>query len=179
MAQSRVAGRYAKALLDLAKEKNSLDAVFNDMNLLRNTLSASSELSSIINNPVIGQSKKQGIFKALFEGKMNELSYGFLNLVIGKRREGDVDQIATKYVEQYNALNSVTDVTVTTAQPLTNEAETKLVEKLKSTSGLNKIHLTKQVDESIIGGYIVEFNNRILDNSIKSNLNQLKRRISQ
>lgn len=179
MAQSRVASRYAKALLDLANESNSLDHVFADMVLLRKTLATSSELSSLIKNPIFGQGKKQSVFKALFKDKVSDLSFGFFNLVIGKRREADINQIADSFIDSYYASKNITNVLVTTAVELDAETEQKIIEKIKSTSSLGEVRLEKKVDASIIGGYIVEFNNRILDNSVQSNLNSLKRRLSQ
>lgn len=178
MSQSRVAGRYAKALLDLAIEQNQLDAVFNDISSLDNALEASSELEALLNNPVIPQDKKKSIFSALFQDKMNEVSFGFLNLILGKRRENDLQAIVDSFVELYNNEKGITEVTLTTAIPLTAETEQKIIQKIQSTSSLDQIHLTKKVDPAIIGGYIVEFNNRILDNSIQTNLNSIKRRYS-
>lgn len=179
MAQSSVAIRYAKALLDLANEKGSLDQVFADMNLLKSALNNSSELSSLIKNPILGQSKKKDIFKALFKDKVSELSYGFFNLVIGKRREADVNQIADSFIDFYHKSKEITNVLVTTAVELDADTEQKIIEKIKSTASLKEVKLEKKVDPSIIGGYVVEFNNRILDNSVQSNLNSLKRRLSQ
>lgn len=176
MAQSRVAGRYAKALLDLAIENNQLDAVHEDILSLDAALKASSELESVLNNPVIPQEKKKNIFSALFEQNMNAISFGFLQLILGKRRENDLQSIVNSFVDQYNTEKGITDILVTTAVPLTAEMEQQIVQQIQSTSGIKQISLSKKVDPSIIGGYVVEFNNRILDHSVQTNLNSIKRR---
>ena len=178
MAQSRVAGRYAKALLDLAQENNSLDAVFADIQLLQNTLNASSELTSVIHNPVIPQAKKKAIFSSLFQEKMTKISYGFLDLVLQKRRETNFKEIANSFINQYNDEKNITTVQLTTAIPVEKAVEEKIIDKIKSTANLQTVQLEKRVDPSIIGGFIVEFNDRILDQSIQSNLNTIKRRYS-
>lgn len=178
MAQSRVASRYAKALLDLAKESNVLDRVYNDISLLQNTLVQSKELTSLMSNPVLPQAKKKSIFSAIFQDKMDKMSFGFFDLVLGKRRESDIKEIAESFIHQYNNEKGITKVELTTAVPIDAATEQSIINKIKQTANLNEIQLHKTVDESIIGGFIVEFNNRILDNSIQSNLNTIKRRYS-
>lgn len=178
MFQSRVAGRYAKALLDLAIEQNQLDSVFADMNTLINALDVSSELESVLNNPIIPQDKKKGIFAALFEDKMDAISFGFLKLILEKRRENDLQAIADSFIHLYNEKKGITKVVLTTAVPVSDQMEQSILQKIKSTSQLEQIELIKKVDPSIIGGFIVEFNNRIYDDSIQSDLNSLKRRYS-
>lgn len=178
MAQSRVSERYAKALLDLANEQNNIENVHADMVLVKNAMKASSELDSLIKNPVLKQAKKQSIFKAIFGEKISSLSFKFLNLVISKRRESDLAGIANSFIQLYNNEKGITNVTLTTAIPVDSKTEKLIIDKIKTASNLKTIQLDKKVDPKILGGYIVEFNNRILDQSIQSNLNSIKRRFS-
>lgn len=178
MAQSRVAERYAKALLDLANEKGQVAGVFGDVQSFINVLGQSRELEMLLNNPVVSASKKSSIFSKLFEGKMNPLTFGFMNLVLQKRRESDFGAIANSFVNLYNQQRGITKVKLTTAVPVGDAVLNEIVSKIKAANNFSQVEVEQSVDPSIIGGFVAEFNNKIMDKSVQSNLNQIKRRFS-
>lgn len=178
MAQSRVAERYAKALLDLANESNQVDAIFADMQSFGKVLNENSELETLLNNPVVSTSKKTTIFSKIFEGNLNPLTFGFMKLVLQKRRESDFGSISDSFLSLYNQQKGITKVQLTTAIPVSDDVLEDILSKIKAAKGMKTIELIKKVDPSIIGGFIAEFNNKIMDRSVQSNLNQIKRRFS-
>jgi len=178
MAQARVAERYAKALLDLSNEQSSSSVVNGDMKLVLDSIDASKELELLLNNPVISTSKKIGIFSSLFEHKMNPLSFSFMKLVLQKRRESDFGSIAKSFTRLFNEQNNVTTVEVTTAVSVDQPTLDLIVQQIKNKNQLQNVEVSHAVNPSIIGGFIAEFDNRIWDQSVQTNINQIKRRFS-
>ena len=86
--------RYAKSLMGLATEKNALDAVFADMQLIASTVEESYDLELLLKSPVVKVDKKQAVLKSVFGGKISELSTLFLDLISNRKREGLVKDIA-------------------------------------------------------------------------------------
>ena len=87
MQQSLAARRYAKSLIGLAKEKNVLKDIYNDMSLISATVSANKDLQLLLSSPVVNTDKKQQILTAVFQKNLTELSLLFLNLISSKKRE--------------------------------------------------------------------------------------------
>jgi len=178
MAQSRVAERYAKALLDLANERSELKAVYEDMRDLQSTIQGSRELDLLLKNPVLTASKKVSIFSKIFKSHTNPLTFGFMELVLKKRREADFGAIADSFLMLYNEQKGITEVSITTAVSIDQSTLQSIVDKVKDANKLKEVKIEHHVDQSILGGFIAEFNNKILDESLQSNINQIKRRFS-
>src|SRR4051812_10039428 len=103
-----VASRYAKSLLDLAIEMKQVEEVNKDMRLIKSVCHQNRELSLLLKSPVIGTEKKNAIVKAIFDGKVSKTTLSFLNLLTLKRREGDIEEIAIAFNDQYNLNKNIT-----------------------------------------------------------------------
>ena len=115
MKDALAAKRYAKSLIGLAKEKNVLKAVFNDMSLIEKTVAENKDLQLLLQSPVVNTDKKQAILTTLFKEYLHELSLLFLNLISSKKREALIQAIAKSFTEQYKLLNNVITAEITTA----------------------------------------------------------------
>ena len=104
MADQRVAARYAKSLLDLGKEMGTLDAVKADMDLLTKTMAESRELRLLLRNPIVKHDKKLAILKAIFEGKVSDMTLRFFTILTDKNRESAIEGIGPEFLAQYNVL---------------------------------------------------------------------------
>jgi len=178
MGQSRVAGRYAKALLDLAKERSEKDGVFNDMAYVHQAIEQTKELDLLLKSPIISQNKKASIFSALFEPKISKMSFEFLALVLKKRREADIGNIAYSYMQQYYNQNKVTEVKLASAKALTASNVDEIITKLKKQAGLTEVNVEQVINEDLIGGFVVEYDGKVLDASVKNSLNKIKKRFA-
>ncbi len=94
MAETKVARRYAKSLLDLGKERNITELLFNDMTLVAATIKANRQLSAMFKSPVINTDKKDAILKEMFGSKINEASLEFMRIITRKKREYYIEDIA-------------------------------------------------------------------------------------
>lgn len=177
MKGTKSASRYAKALLDLAIEKNIADEVNANM---QNVLAASKEsrdFQLFLDSPVINPEKKTEIFKTIFGG-FNELSAAFSALVIKNGRESLLPAIATSYEEQLKAHQGIVPVTLVSASQLDESTKTTILSKIQS-SVKGKIELKEQIDPSIIGGFVVKMGDQRIDASILNQLNNLKQRLTR
>lgn len=175
MSITRIASRYAKSLLDLAKEQDILEVIKGDMAAF-SKMAQNKDLALLLRSPIVNIGKKKSIFKALFEGKFNKLTNAFLNIVLVKGREAALPAIAVEFGNQYKSLKGITDVTITTAI----ELDDANLEKIKSTLlGSNEtaksLNITTVIDPDIIGGFVIEIGDKLYNNSVAYKLNNLKK----
>jgi F-type H+-transporting ATPase subunit delta len=172
---SRVAGRYAKSLMDLAIEKNTLAAVVSDIQGLSEAVK-NRDLHLMLKSPIINADKKESIMKAIFGGKISDMTMGFINICIAKNREGLLPEIASEFIATYKQMQGLTSVKVTTAAPLSTEALEALRAKLIASSATSKdVEIQTAVNPDLIGGYVVEFGDKLYDASVAAKLNALKK----
>jgi F-type H+-transporting ATPase subunit delta len=165
MSAYRLASRYAKSLLDLAVEKNALDAVYNDITYFKTVLKNTPEFKAVLRNPVINTSKKQQIFNQLFDA-FHPISKAFFELVLRKRRSAYLPEFASAFIELYNAHNHITAVTLTTAVEPDEQTLDHVKSILQQKVKLDKIVLDCKINPAILGGYILQFGDKMIDASI-------------
>lgn len=173
MSVKRIASRYAKSLIDLAKEQNALEDVFGDV---QGFLAATEnrDLELLIKSPIVHAGKKLAIFKKLFGESAHKLTNAFFDIVIRKGREPLLVDIAGEFIEQYKEEKKITSVKVITAQPL-DEAILEDVRKQLSNSNIahDNIELETELDESLIGGFVIEIGDKRLDSSVAHRLKSI------
>lgn len=174
MLNPRLAGRYAKSLIDLAVERNQLDQVYNDMQYLQAVCKASREFVALLKSPVIPIDKKNKALTAVTTGKVGELTAAFNKLLISKNREFYLPEIVDAFIDQYNAIKGIHRVKLTTATPVSNELKESIVSKIKNETSLKTIELETAVREELIGGFVLEYNNNLVDASIQRDLRDVK-----
>lgn len=175
---SRVALRYAKSLIDLAQEKNILEDVKTDMSSFIDAYEANAELANALNNPLIENKVKFAILEGLFKGKVSSLTLDFFQLSSSKKREEAIYSIAQQVLSLYNDIKGVKNVDIYSAVPLSSVLKTELSNSL--TKALAKeVILNENIDESLIGGFVLRIDDKQIDNSVKSHLNQIRKKFSQ
>jgi F-type H+-transporting ATPase subunit delta len=174
MSVQKIASRYAKSLVEFAQEKGQLDAVASDMKLLKSAAS-NRDFYLMLKSPIIHLDKKEAIIKQIFSGKMSDLTIQYLNLVISKSREEFLPEIADEYISQYKSIQKVTSVTIVTAQALSQTAVDAIKNNLISSNACHpNLEITVKIDPELIGGYVLEFDNKRYDASIQHKLSELK-----
>lgn len=179
MPNPRLANRYAKSLIDLAVERNQLEAVYADMKYLEAACKASRDFRNLLKSPVIKSDQKSKIIEAVINGKVGSLTGSFIALLVKKGRESELMEVSTAVVEQYNALKGIYKVKLTTATPVSDEMKKDIETKIRAERGLDKIELETAVDDSLIGGFVLEFENNLVDASILRDLKDIKKQFSQ
>jgi F-type H+-transporting ATPase subunit delta len=179
MPNARLAGRYAKSILDLAIEQGQLEAVYADMKYIQAACNASSEFVNMLRSPIIKADQKNSILSAVLKNNVGVLSNAFIVLLVKKGRESDLHEIANTFIEQYNSMKGIHQVTLTTAVEISTEVKNSIEQKVKSDNSFTSVELTTKTDESLIGGFVLEFNNNLLDASISRDLKDIKKQFLQ
>ena len=173
MLNPRLAGRYAKSLIDLAKEKNALEEVYKDMLYLKEVIK-NTEFVALLRSPVIKADKKIKILDAITKGKVSQFTAAFNKLLIEKSREKSLPEIITSFIDQYKKHKEIYPVKLTTATEVSNAVKNEIVQKVKEQTGLKNIELIEEVDEDIIGGFKLELGDTLVDATISYDLNKVK-----
>ena len=175
----RAAVRYAKALLQLAQEKNLVETVIADVKLIHNTIEENRELGLMLKSPLIRGEKKGSILASIFGSKINQLTLKFVQLVVDHKRENSLLAICDMFINKYNELKNIAIVSITTTQTLTEELKAEVVTKIKSEYKFSEVELIENIDESLIGGMILRIGDKQLDASIRRKLTNIKQELIQ
>jgi F-type H+-transporting ATPase subunit delta len=179
MPNPRLAHRYAKSLIDLAVEQNQLELVFADMQYIQAVCKASRDFALLLSSPVVKGNKKIKVIEEVTKGNVSLITASFNVLLVAKGREGNLVEIAQAFIDQYNALKGISKVKLTTATVIRDDIKNTIADKVAKEAGLGKIELETKVDESLIGGFILEFNNNLFDASIARDLRDIKKQFSK
>ena len=175
MLNPRVASRYAKSLLDLAIERGQLEQVNNDMLYLQSLIKGSREFLSLLRSPVVKGDVKTRAVDAVTAGKISEMTKAFTTLLIAKTRESVLPEVITSFIQQYKAKKNIHTVKLTTATPVTDAVKNQIVDQVRKTSNMQNIELESAVDPNIIGGFVLQAGDKLIDASIAYDLKTLAR----
>ncbi len=173
MSEYRVSSRYAKSLIGLAREKDVLEQVKQDMDLFQSTVNESRDLQLMLKSPVISHYTKAGILKKIFSGKLSEMTSKFIDIVCNKTREFLLPSIAIEFLRQYDVMKGIQKAKVISAVELTSEMKEQLLKKVEQLTG-KQVELETEIDESLIGGYILQVGDQQIDDSVKGRLEDLR-----
>ena len=173
MTDSKVARRYAKSLLILASEKNLSEKVFSDMELIKNTCIQSHDLALLLKSPIVNGDKKDAVIKGVFNGKVDNVTMTFMDLMIKKGRETHLVGISQEYINLYKDMIGVRVAYVTTATALDAAGREQVLSVVKQMKG-DKIELVESVNKNIIGGFVLRIGDEQFDASVLKKLRQLK-----
>lgn len=169
---TRIAKRYAKAVVGLAQDKNELDRVKTDMEAFIKISKENRDFELMLNSPVVPQDKKAAVLEAIFKGKVSEISDNLFKLLADKKREPYLTLIAEEFLAEYNTINNIQVATLFTAVEVSDSVKKAAKELVAKATG-KTVLLEEKVQENLIGGYILRVEDVQLDASVKSQLNKL------
>lgn len=178
MSSYRIASRYAKSLIDLASEQGKLDRVVEDMAFFAE-VSKLKDVALLLKSPIINSDKKGKVLDAIFTGKVDPLPHSFIEIILRKGREAYLGEIAEEVVSQYRVIKGISIVEVVSAEALSAEALESIRKKLvdsKLTHG--NIQFKTSVDANLIGGFVISFEDKLYDASVKHQLDLLRKEFS-
>ncbi len=174
MKDSRVNGRYAKALFDLAVEQQIQDKVFQDMQLVKGICQSSKEFESMLSSPIIKTEKKQAVVKETMGNHLHHVSLSFLLLILKKRREANLKNIAIEFIEMYKEFNGIKTAHLKTAMELDSETKSEFTELLAQQTN-KSIELLEEINPNIIGGFVITIDDKQADSSISTKIQRLRK----
>jgi F-type H+-transporting ATPase subunit delta len=175
MQNPRLAARYAKSLLDLSLEQNSLDTTYADMSVISSICHTNSDFVSILKSPVIKLDKKQAIVSAVTQQRIAGLSQQFINLLISKGREGVLPEIANSFIAQYKEYKQVKVVKLNSASEVPQATIAAIKEKLAQALPGKKIEIEANVKPELIGGFVLEIGDQQIDASVAFDLKEISK----
>jgi len=172
---SGMAGRYANALFELARENKSVDAIKADLEKFDALLADNPDLMRLVRSPVFGADEQLKALSAILDRVgITGLAANFLRVVTANRRLFAVRDMIRGYRALVARHKGEVTAQVTVAQDLNDTNLEALKSALKSVTGGKDIDLDINVDPAIIGGLVVKLGSRMIDSSLRTKLNAIK-----
>jgi F-type H+-transporting ATPase subunit delta len=172
MKNNRAPLRYAKALLDIAKDNGQAKEVNAHMELIANTIKENLELRTVLESPIIKSEQKVAILSDLFKSSTDALCVGLFNVLAENKRMSLLYSIAVQFQALYAHHMSIDQAVVTTAVKMDDKMEKQILAKIESLTG-KKVKVKNIVDKSILGGFVLRIGDLQYDASIASKLSHL------
>ena len=166
--------RYALALYEIAEEKGKVDLFLEELRQIVEYINKDEDFLKLIHHPQVSTSSKKEIFQEIFKGKIDEDLLSFLLLLIEKRRisglEGKLIQFEKISLERKNTVIAE----IKTVIPLLQIEREELINKLKVKFN-KEVILEEEIDKSILGGVYVKVDNEVIDGTVKSKLDEMRK----
>lgn len=169
--------RYAKALMDSAIENNLLEETYSEINSLKSILNSSIQLSEYLLNPTISKDDKGSLIIKILGNEHSNL-INLVNLLTINNRLDELEAIANSFNELYAKRKGIIQAKITSAVPISDDLENQVVKYLESIKK-GQINLTKQIDKTIIAGFVLDFDDVQFDASAKKKLNKMQKQLTQ
>ena len=173
MSKSVLANKIGYSLFEVAKENNSLEQVSYELNEVAKVINENSDFVTLMNNPNIEKIKKINLIDASFSG-VNKYVVNVVKILAGNLQISLINFVLEQFTELFNRYSNSVVVKVESASPLTELQLENLKEKLKNELQLEKVELNNFVDESLLGGFKLTYNNKVVD----AKLSAIKAKIS-
>jgi F-type H+-transporting ATPase subunit delta len=175
---SLVSERYAQALFQLALEKGAEEDIYQDSLTISRTCRDSKDLRMLLKSPIINSGKKRSILRQVFGGKIHDITMAYLLIMVRKNRESFIPEIAHYVVELYKTFRNI--LTVHFSSPVLPDDETRrqvlaLMEKYTHAT----IDLQSETDESLIGGFVLQWKDLQYDASIRRDIENIRNKIAK
>ena len=176
MNDSKISVRYAKALFSLALEKSVLQAVHADMEMLYLTTRTLPAFVQFLESPVVKGSEKRALIQNVFEKQVDPITMSFLNLLLTNKREMYLENIARNFLAVYRQKSGKKAAVLSSAVTLDEVTITKMTQAVAARFNA-VIEMTTEINPSLIGGFILQVEDQILDASVLTRLKQLRQEL--
>jgi F-type H+-transporting ATPase subunit delta len=173
MLNPRLASRYAKSILDLAVEQGKLEEVYADMQWISNVCKSNRDFVTLLKSPVIKPDTKQKVLDAVTKGNVGEITATYNRLMVQKGREMFLPEIAASFISLYKEKKNIQIVKLSSAYPMSDDTKNQIINQLKSTGGFSNVELEEKVDPSLIGGFVLQVGDKLIDASVSYDLKNI------
>lgn len=168
--------RYAKAIYEVAAEKNCASQVYELMKSLSATFFTEPALQATLSNPYIPCDDKVALLNTATKGSGVQEAFisDVLNLLVRNGRIDMIRDIAAAYVRLYRKINNIYEVRIVSAAPMSDTESDRLMSLIKAHLKGGTMEVSTDIDPSLIGGFCVSVGNERIDASISNELKQLR-----
>ena len=163
--------------MPVAQEQHSLEEAMQDMKLIQEICKTSRELRLLLKSPIVTTDRKSRIIRQIFENKVSKLTLSFLLIILRKRRENIIPDLAVEFLELYKDFKGILTTWLKTAYPVSEEVRGKIIGILEKQTN-KEIELFEETNPEIIGGFILRWKDQQYDASILRQINKLKYEIA-
>lgn len=174
-----VSTTYGDALFDLALEENSLPDMRMEAEALREIFKENQELHDILSHPKMEKERKINLLEGIFKGRCSENMMGFLVLVVEKGRQNEILLILDYFIGRAKEAEGIGCAHVVTAVELTDKGKAVIEKRLIELTRYESFETLYEVDESLIGGMVIRIGDRVVDSSIRTKLQNMKKALKK
>ncbi len=175
---TRAARRYARAIFQMALKREEVDVVASGLAQVALSEDASPQLMTVLQHPRITRERKKELLKQVFGDSVPADVANFLTLLVDKDRADILPEVAIQFRRLLDENRKQLDAEATTAIPMSDAQRDALLNRLQAQTGYT-IRLQTRVDESIVGGLIVRVGDRLIDGSVRTQLQTMREQLKQ
>ena len=174
----KIAKKYSNALIEAATENNVLTKVYEDLIFVVETINTNSQLNDFLTSPLIKLQDKKDVISKIFSIHINKTTLDFLLVIADSNRLDAINEILNQFTIEFNKINNIARPYITSAVELDETQKEQLIQKLE-------IKLSKRVipeykiDENIIGGLLIELDDKTIDCSLKTKFDNMKKQLTK
>lgn len=172
---TKASRRYATALLDLARERDEVEKILEDIKFIHNTLEDSKELVLFLKSPIIKFDDKLNALEEIFAPHVQEVTSSFIRLLARKNRIHLLNQIVAAFIQKYNEYAGIINVHVYSAYTLSDSQKKELHQALEEKTR-KRVEMNVTEDASLIGGIAVRIDDTVIDGTVKHKLAELEQK---
>ena len=169
---------YGDAYVSVVSDKNNLNVALDEIKAIKDIFVKNEDIALLLDSPKMDDEEKVSFVKGIFENHISVDSMGFLLTVIEKKRQAELISILDYVIDCIKELLLIGKATVTTALPLDDSKKDKIVDELLKSSHYKSLEAEYVVDESIIGGIVIRIGDRVVDSSVKTRIDKMRKMLS-
>ena len=174
-----VSATYGDALFSLALEENKVDAFYDEVTALQQILAQNPDFTALMNHPKVTKEEKQAVLEKVFSGRADAELTGFLSLLLKKDRYAELDAILAHFMGKVKEYKRIGVGYVRSAMELDAEEKKEIEAKLLATTSYKTMEMHYAVDPALIGGLVIRIGDHVVDSSIRTKLDGLKRELNK
>ncbi|MBR3824759.1 MAG: F0F1 ATP synthase subunit delta [Lachnospiraceae bacterium] len=170
---------YGEALFEVAMEGQKTDLFLQEAQDILTILDENPDLDKLMKHPKVSRQEKEAVLDNVFLGNVSREMTGFMKLLINKDRYSELPKIFGYLIERIKEERKIGTAYVTTAVELTAEKKEAVKNRLLETTEYKTMEMVYEVDEAIIGGMIIRIKDRVVDSSVRTKLEEMKKQLLQ
>ena len=174
-----VSQTYGEALFEVAMEEQKTDIFLEEALVFLTTLEQNPELDKLMKHPKISKLEKEQVMDTVFKNQVSDEMLGFVKLVVKKERYNELPKIFRYLVDRIKEEKKIGVAYVTTAVELSEEKKQNVKMRLLQTTQYKEMEMNYSVDESLIGGMVIRIKDRVVDSSVRTKLEEMKKQLLQ
>lgn len=178
MLNKSVARRYAEAFFAIAQEKDQIDKLQQELELVVDTIEEVDNFKEYLNHLLVPAKEKKEIIVKIFGEKLSQLTLNFLFVIIEKRREAYIGLIAEEFKNMADESRNIAKAELIAAKEISDDEIKVLADKLSASTG-KTVRLRQTVDPALIGGIKIRIGDRVIDGTVAKKLEILRERLRQ